>query len=135
MRRVCKIGGPICATECHWKSAVIRPPIHEVLASMKLAEDLTSLKKPSPYGGKARSWTEGAGSNAGDVQASAAMVYFLNSEAIWWGEIMARQLKQVSSLGRGSQKGLIDEDQREKMPTGWRKWAGQTDTQIICKRS
>jgi ubiquinone/menaquinone biosynthesis C-methylase UbiE len=140
MRRVCKVGGLVCARECDWRSAVVDPPIPEVLASMKLVEELAS-KKTSPYGGKARSWAEGAGFNAGDVEASAAAVYYSSSEVKWWGETMARRLEQGSSLERGVREGFIGEDQREKLPMEWRMWAertdalfSMTDVQIGCKK-
>lgn len=142
MRRVCKVGGLVCDRECDWRSAVIEPHIPEVMASMKLVEDLTVLGRTSPYGGKARGWAKGAGFDAGDVEASAAAVYYSNADEVkWWGETMARRLEQGSLLDRGIQEGFIDEDQKEKFPMAWRNWAEQTDAlfsmmdvQIICKK-
>jgi ubiquinone/menaquinone biosynthesis C-methylase UbiE len=142
MKRVCKTGGFVCARECDWRSAVVEPWIPEVLDSMKLVEDMTGLRKTSPYGGKARGWALDAGFDARDVEASAAVVYYSSSKEVkWWGETMARRLEEGSSLDRGVLEGLIDEDQKGRFPTAWREWAGKrdaffsmTDVQIVCKK-
>ncbi|KAJ5166678.1 S-adenosyl-L-methionine-dependent methyltransferase [Penicillium canariense] len=142
MRRVCKPGGLVCARECDWRSAVIHPPVPEVLEAMKLVEGLTALKRTSPYGGMARSWAESAGFKAADIEASAAAVYYTSpEEARWWGETMAQRLEQGSSLDKGIKEGLISQDQRDTLPLGWRKWSEQsdalfsmTDVQIVCKK-
>ncbi|PWY81506.1 S-adenosyl-L-methionine-dependent methyltransferase [Aspergillus sclerotioniger CBS 115572] len=142
MRRVCKPGGLVCARECDWRSAVIHPSIPGVLDSMKLVEQLTALKGTSPYGGLARSWAEGAGFHASDVEASAAAVYYSRPEEVnWWGETMAQRLEQGSSLDVGIKEGFITESQREQLPVAWREWAQQsdalfsmTDIQVICKK-
>ncbi|PYI03933.1 S-adenosyl-L-methionine-dependent methyltransferase [Aspergillus sclerotiicarbonarius CBS 121057] len=142
MRRVCKPGGLVCARECDWRSAVIHPSIPGVLDSVKLVEDLTALKRTSPYGGMARSWAERAGFKPADVEASAVAVYYSMPEEVkWWGETMAQRLEQGSSLETGVREGLISESQKDQFPRAWRKWAEQsdalfsmTDVQIVCKK-
>lgn len=142
MRRVCKTGGLVCARECDWRSAVIHPSIPGVWDSMKLIEDLTALKRTSPYGGRARLWAQKAGFRSDDIDASASVVYYSSPEEVrWWGETMAQRLEQGSSLDKGVKKGLISENQKSSLPSGWRAWSehsdaffSMTDAQFICKK-
>ncbi|KAJ6006710.1 S-adenosyl-L-methionine-dependent methyltransferase [Penicillium sp. IBT 35674x] len=142
MRRVCKTGGIVCARECDWRSAVVHPSIPGVLESMKLVEDLTALKRTSPYGGMARFWAENAGFRSADIDTSASVVYYSCPEEVrWWGETMAQRLEQGSSLDTGVKEGLISVDQKATLPLGWRTWSAQsdaffsmTDVQFICEK-
>ncbi|KAJ6103390.1 S-adenosyl-L-methionine-dependent methyltransferase [Penicillium sp. IBT 16267x] len=142
MKRVCKTGGIICARECDWRSAVIHPSIPGVLDSMKLIEDLTALKRTSPYGGMARFWAQKAGFRSAEIDTSASVVYYSSPEEVrWWGETLAQRLEQGSSLDTGIREGLISEIQKETLPLGWRAWSAQldaffsmTDVQFIGKK-
>lgn len=142
MRRVCKTGGIVCARECDWRSAVVHPSIPGVLDGMKLIEDLTALKRTSPYGGMARFWAEKSGFGSANIDTSASVVYYSSpGEVKWWGETMAQRLEQGSSLDTGVKEGLISEDQKATLPLGWRTWSAQsdaffsmTDVQLVCKK-
>ncbi|KAJ5106920.1 S-adenosyl-L-methionine-dependent methyltransferase [Penicillium angulare] len=142
MRRVCKPGGLVCARECDWKSAVIHPFIPGLWESMKLIEDLTTLKSTSPYGGMARNWALQAGWKSNDIDVSASVVFYSTpGEVKWWGETMARRLEEGSALQKGVEEGFISEGERGLIPDAWREWAGRddgffsmTDAQIICRK-
>jgi ubiquinone/menaquinone biosynthesis C-methylase UbiE len=142
MRRVCKTGGLVCARECDWRSAVTHPSMPGVLNSMKLIENLTALKRTSPYGGMARLWAQKAGFRSDEIDTSASVVYYSSPEEVrWWGETMAQRLEQGSSLDKGVREGLISENQKDTFPSGWRAWSeksdaffSMTDAQIICKK-
>ncbi|KAI1299756.1 methyltransferase type 11 [Xylaria venustula] len=142
MRRVCKLGGFVCAREAEWSTAVAYPRIHGVNESLTLLSRLADHAGKVLSGGRGREFARRAGFKVKDISASAALVTHTNTAGReWWGETMASRLESSSDLNKAVELGFVTEEEAAGMPTAWREWAKSDDAfyslvdgQIVCTK-
>jgi ubiquinone/menaquinone biosynthesis C-methylase UbiE len=142
MRRVCKPGGFVAARETEWDSAVIYPQIPGVLKTLKLLDELTRHNGTLWHGSRGRQWARLAGFSAHDIEASAAVVHYANSNATqWWGENMIKRLKSSALGDKLVETGIASQTELEEMCEDWNTWKddedafhSRTDGHIVCRK-